>query len=135
MHRRAVTTVATGDADDKSHIPVTTTSTTSAAGMKNGAVVKKRRKGLSKMKRSQDFAMIEEAVLTIIQVVCVCTLIGCAFLWLKQLLPSSFFEGHDGQPHRAKHKFDLRPLKPSSIYRIPNSMSHIGDKSDAYGTF
>lgn len=122
MHRRATHshTVAAGNAD-----PVVATTNTT---------MKKRRKGISRqLKRSRDLAMIEDVVLTIIQVVCVCTLIGCGVLWLKQLLPGSFFSSSEAKYHTHKRVKDLKPLEPSSIYTIPHSMVHIGDKTDGYG--
>jgi hypothetical protein len=48
-------------------------------------------------------------------------------------LPQRGAGGGAGSGPSQKHgKFKLTPLKPSKIYTIPDSMSHIGDKSDEY---
>jgi hypothetical protein len=99
----------------------------------------RRRGGVSASKlklkpKNLDYTM-EDFVVHGIQLLCVSMLIACgvALLYKRVCGPqgcdSMFSYGKDQRKHG---HFDLHPLPPSSVYTIPNSMPHIGDKTDAY---
>jgi hypothetical protein len=87
---------------------------------------------------------LQDVVLVWIQIICVSLLAGCTFaLFAKWCLtqssatiayfhPEEVGSNQHGKGQNQHGKFKLVPLKPSNIYTIPNSMSHIGDKSDEY---
>ena len=83
---------------------------------------------------SKDFDM-EDLVIIGIQTLCVCMLVACGVALLSKYFCGP--QGCDsmfsyGKNQRKHGHFDLHPLPPSPLYTIPNSMNHIGDKSDAY---
>ena len=75
-----------------------------------------------------------------IQIVCGLVLVTCGLTlfikWCASASLSSLLNPLSwvmfGSGVRRHGKYDLVPLKPSDIYTIPQSMSHIGDKSDGY---
>ena len=78
---------------------------------------------------------LEDHIILLIQIICALVLLACGFtLFVKWFTTTEFtntswlFRG--GLKRRGR--YELVPLKPSDIYTIPNSMSHIGDKSDEY---
>jgi hypothetical protein len=78
---------------------------------------------------------MEDLIMIGIQVLCVCLLVGCGAALLSKHLcgPEGCGSILSYSKNQRKHgHFDLHPLPPSPLYTIPNSMNHIGDKSDAY---
>lgn len=87
----------------------------------------------------------EDLMITLIQVISAIILIVCALLLLSKwvlgtdtigdalldIYQSLSLVSRGIQPGR---RYPRKKLKPSSIYTIPDSMNHIGDKSDHYAT-
>ena len=85
---------------------------------------------------------LDDLVVLLIQIVCASILVGCSItLFLKWFISESggeaggsifsWWSTEEGKGRGRRH-FKLVPLKPSDIYTVPDSMSHIGDKSDRY---
>mmetsp|Transcript_25825 Transcript_25825/g.39626 ORF Transcript_25825/g.39626 Transcript_25825/m.39626 type:complete len:553 (+) Transcript_25825:130-1788(+) len=110
------------------------------------AVVKtpprKRRKAKSNMVSVRNVlqtVMDEDLLISLVQVVSILIMIGCgATLAAKWISFGDWVEswkslsGFDNIPHQPGQTFPKKPLAPSKYYTVPESMEHIGDKSDSY---
>ena len=84
---------------------------------------------------------LDDLVVLLIQIICASILVGCSITLLIKWFISdsaggsifSWWPSGDGEGRGRRH-FKLVPLKPSDIYTIPDSLSHVGDKSDEYAT-
>jgi hypothetical protein len=78
----------------------------------------------------------EDWMIALIQIVSVILLMGCGVALLGQRFYHSHFFHQLARlfagPLRPGERYPMYPLSPSSYYTVPESMSHIGDKSDAY---
>ncbi|CAJ1935073.1 unnamed protein product [Cylindrotheca closterium] len=137
MHRR--TAIPSGSAPSSGGV-------SSSSSLPGKPTRRRRRNQQSLFRRHQ-----QETVMLLIQTLSILILMSCGFVLALKVLfgynimasripsyGSSSSEQHLGQRVFASNEeriaHDFVPLVPSRVYAIPESMPHIGDKSDDYAT-